>query len=178
MAYTSIINIYVCNYYWRIIIAIFVAMELIAIYYQHKLGYQPCAICIHIRFLVLLAILTAILGIVFNKSTKALATTHFLNLVISALFLERSWELFAIEKKIITGFCSMESPFPNWFALDKWLPSFFEARGLCDNSPEMFLDFTMADILIVIAILYTLIALTMVITSIYIFIKKPVINNH
>ena len=62
---------------------------------------------------------------------------------------ERSWKLLGVERGWIFGDCTMDAGLPPWFALDSWFPALFEVQTSCGYTPIIFLNISMAEILIV-----------------------------
>ena len=62
------------------------------------------------------------------------------------------------ERGTVFGECSMELGLPAWFALDKWFPLVFEVQASCGYTPELWSGFTMAEALVIIAVLLLLLA--------------------
>ena len=77
-------------------------------------------------------------------------------IILSAGLLERSYQLFGVERGFIMGSCTMESGLPAWFALDEWLPVVFQVHEPCGYTPELFFGITMAEALIVVSLLLLL----------------------
>ena len=80
--------------------------------------------------------------------------------------LERSYQLLGTERGFIMGECSMDTGFPSWFAIDKWLPSLFEPLITCGYTPEVAFGITMAEALLVMSAGLVLLALVMIIAAI------------
>jgi disulfide bond formation protein DsbB len=64
---------------------------------------------------------------------------------------ERAWFLYQLENGIGNGSCEFQLGMPDWFAIDQWLPSLFEVRNLCSFTPEMLFGLSMAEGLLLIA---------------------------
>lgn len=128
-------------------------MLAVALYYQHALGDAPCEVCIHIRiwvsgFTVLSALMLAL------PSKKVISIIgNMINMVLAVGLLERSLYLLKVEQGKGDGSCGLYLDFPNWFALDKWLPDVYEVRNVCSYSPELLWGVTMTEGLISIAAL-------------------------
>ena len=149
------------HWYWLAILVTGIAMEGIALFYQYGLGYGPCILCIHVRIWVMAFIILALLGLVFRKSRAALTGLNLLSVIAAIGLAERSWMTFAIERNLIEGSCTWDSGLPDWFALDRWFPSVFEAWELCGWTPELLFGITMAEGLLLFsagAVLITLLA--------------------
>jgi disulfide bond formation protein DsbB len=153
------------NWYWAALIAIGIAMEAVALFYQYGLDYGPCVLCIHVRIWVMAMILIAITGLCLNKCPRFRALAHFGILISAAGLLERSWQTLAVERGWIIDTCSMDSGLPDWFALDKWLPHMFEPWEPCGYTPELLFGITMAEGLIVFSATLTVTAFILFISG-------------
>jgi disulfide bond formation protein DsbB len=47
---------------------------------------------------------------------------------------------------------------PDWFAVDRWMPWLFEVRNLCSFTPEMLFGFSMAETLMAVGVLISVMA--------------------
>ena len=157
---------------WILLLILCILMILVALYYQYILDYPPCALCIHIRILVVVMAIISIFGIIFCKSKIFSFILYLLSFATIIFFLERTWQLYAVENILIISSCSMESALPNWLPLDKWLPSVFEVRDFCGYTPLMLFDFSMADYLMLISITLSIIWLILLLTSYWVNFKK------
>lgn len=131
--------------YWSLILVLGIAMEAIALYFQYGLDYGPCVLCIHIRIYVLGFILLALIALATQGSKPMRMLTSLIGVGLAAGLTERSWKTFGVERGFIEGACDMDSGLPNWFALDKWLPSVFEPWEPCGYTPELLFGITMAE---------------------------------
>jgi disulfide bond formation protein DsbB len=59
----------------------------------------------------------------------------------------------------------MKLGFPDWIALDKWLPSVFEPWEPCGYTPELLFGITMAEGLIVVSVTAILVTAMMSVYS-------------
>ncbi len=146
--------------YWVALLLIGLSLEATALYYQYALDEWPCVLCIHIRIWIAAFVLISLLGVLVNRSIILLRTLHLLSVVAMAGFLERSWQVLAVERGWVFGECDMELGMPAWFALDKWLPSVFEVQTSCGYTPLILFNITMAEVLLAIS------ALLLIVTSI------------
>ncbi|MEK7991703.1 MAG: disulfide bond formation protein B [Thiotrichaceae bacterium] len=135
-------------WYWLMMLLLGATMEGVALFFQHQLDYGPCALCIHVRIYIMAFMLVALFALLV-KNNKILRTlTHITTLLLSFGLMERSWNLLGTERGFIEGSCSMILGFPDWFALDKWLPNVFEPWEPCGYTPELLFGITMAEGLI------------------------------
>jgi disulfide bond formation protein DsbB len=63
-----------------------------------------------------------------------------------ALFL-KCRELYRVEVGLQEAGCLFNAGLPSWFDLEAWLPSIFEVRSACGDSPELLFNITMAEAL-------------------------------
>ena len=152
-------NVLTTRWYWALLVVLGVFMELVALYFQYVVGDEPCQICIHTRIWVaaftLLALVMLFLPV--NKITRLAG--HVLAVIAMLGFWERCQYLLDVENGKGEGSCQFFLGFPDWFALDKWMPFMFEVRNLCGFTPEMFWGISMAQMLIVVS--WGLIALSL-----------------
>ena len=154
------------KWYWIGLLLLGIASEGIALFYQYVLEYPPCVLCIHTRIWLLGIIIVSLLALQFYKSRTGLPIIQLLIIILSAGLLERSYQLFGVERGFIMGNCSMESGLPAWFALDEWLPLVFQVQEPCGYTPELFFGITMAEALIAVSLLLLLTAVLLFLATI------------
>ena len=130
--------------YWAAFVLLALAMEGIALFYQYRLEYWPCVLCIHVRVWLLGLVVAGLLGLMVRHQRWLLALAQLL-----VVMLERSLKLLGTERGTLEGSCAMESGLPAWFALDKWFPSVFQVMEPCGYTPELLSGITMAEALVV-----------------------------
>jgi disulfide bond formation protein DsbB len=129
-------------------IAIAVAAEAVALYYQYALNQYPCVLCIHVRLWVFAFIVIGLLGLLLRNGTTSLRIANVLSVVAAVGFTERSWRTLATERGwIVELACPMDAGLPAWFDLDVWFPAVFGVQASCGISPEMLFGVTMAEAL-------------------------------
>lgn len=153
------------SFFWIAMIVICLSMESVALYYQYVLDYGPCVLCVQIRAWILAILIVSIFGLLVRKNHLALIITNLVSLCFAAGMLERSYMTLGIERGFIEGSCTLNSGFPSWLTLDKWLPSVFEPWEACGYTPELLFGITMAEGLIVLAAGWTAMLLVMLIVS-------------
>ena len=153
--------------YWSGLILLGLALEAAALYYQYVLDEWPCVICIHIRIWIFGFILVAIVALFCVQSRTAMRVLHGLNLVMMLGFLERSYQVLAVERGWVFGDCDMELGMPAWFALDKWFPAIFEVKTSCGYTPYILFQISMAEILLVLSALLTLLVAAVFASSLF-----------
>ena len=144
--------------YWVILILIGLALEATALYYQYVLDEWPCVLCIHIRIWIAGFILAALIGVLGNRFVLLIRSMHVITLAAMIGFMERSWQVLAVERGWVFGDCDMDLGMPAWFALDKWFPSVFEVQTSCGYTPLIIFNITMAEILLLTSALLAIVA--------------------
>ena len=145
--------------FWLTMVILCVALESIALFYQYQLNYLPCVLCIHVRMLLAGILLISILGWVF-ASIRAIGLALFVLLTGFWLWMsERSYQLLGVERGWIFGECDMSSGLPEWLALEKWFPWLFEIFEPCGYTPFLLFRISMAEALIVMSIVFSLLLL-------------------
>lgn len=140
------------SFYWIALILLALSMEGVALFYQYRLDYWPCVLCIHVRVWLLGLIVVGVMGLLARYLRGPRVLAQMLVAVVGAGMLERSLKLLGTERGTIEGSCAMESGLPAWFALDKWFPSVFQVMEPCGYTPELLLGVTMAEALVVFSI--------------------------
>lgn len=134
-------------WYWLAIVVIGLALEAIALFYQHVLNEPPCVLCIHARLWTLGGIIAGSLGLAFHRYWQGRVAAQGL-LVVSLVGLwERSWTALKVERGTYEGVCGMDPGFPGWFPLDAWFPNVFEVWTMCGYSPDFLFGLTMVEAL-------------------------------
>ena len=140
------------SFYWIALILLALSMEGVALFYQYRLDYWPCVLCIHVRVWLLGLIVVGVMGLLVRYLRGPRVLAQMLVAVVGAGMLERSLKLLGTERGTIEGSCAMESGLPAWFALDKWFPSVFQVMEPCGYTPELLFGVTMAEALVVFSI--------------------------
>ena len=137
--------------YWLMIAAASLAMLVIALYYQYVLGEEPCQVCIQARLWVFALLLVSMTTATLPENRLWGLSGNLLALACAVGLGERAWFLYQLENGIGNGSCEFQLGMPDWFAIDQWLPSLFEVRNLCSFTPEMLFGLSMAEGLLLIA---------------------------
>ncbi len=140
------------KYFWTVLLLIGFILEAVALYYQYILGEEPCQVCIHIRIWVAAFMMLSIVMLILPRLKSVNIFAHLVNVGFMVGFCERCWFLLQVERGNANSSCNFYLGFPEWFALDKWLPSFFEVRNLCSFTPEILFGVSMAESLMLISI--------------------------
>ncbi|HHJ13644.1 MAG TPA: disulfide bond formation protein B [Gammaproteobacteria bacterium] len=141
------------------LILLALVMEATALYYQYRLEYWPCVLCIHVRVWLLGLMAAGLLVWLTRRRGYALGAAWLLVGVVGAGLLDRSGRLLGTERGWIEGSCAMESGLPDWFALDRWFPGLFQVMEPCGYTPELLFGITMAEALVAFSVLLILLAL-------------------
>ena len=137
-------------YFWLAGLLYLLSMEGIALYYQYGPGmWYPCALCVQVRAWVLGAIIFALLGLVKVKSFWWRWMALNLTIIMIAGALYTSYYAYGVEQGTVVSSCTMGAGFPEFMPLDQWIPFFFEAQGLCGQSPDMPLGLSMVEALLI-----------------------------
>ena len=159
------------RFYWLGWLLFAISLELSALFYQYVLNYLPCVLCIHVRVWLLGVIVVSIFALFLYKNVYARFISQGLMLLFSLGLLERSYQLLGTERGFVFGECNMESGLPEWFALDSWFPSVFKIWEACGYTPELLFGITMAEALIVLSSLLTLLSVVLFVALITQFIR-------
>ena len=151
--------------FWIALILLGVILEGVAVFYQYVMEEPPCILCIHFRLWVVLLIVFALLGLLFRFSKGGLITVSSALLLVFIGMLERSYQLLGTELGFIKGECAATLNFPDWIAVDKWMPAFFEPWTSCSYTPKILFNITMAEALIVFSILMVSFAIGMLVAN-------------
>ena len=135
-----------------------VALLAVALYYQYVLGDEPCQVCIHARLWVAAFTLIALFMTAAPQKTALRIAANAGVLIASVGLTERARYLYRLENGIGDGSCQFQLGMPDWFAVDRWMPWLFEVRNLCSFTPEMLFGLSMAESLMGIGALLSLVA--------------------
>lgn len=160
-----IISISQSSWYWICLILIGVSLEGVALYYQYALDEWPCVVCIQIRLWIAGFIVVSALALLLQRFKSTLPIFHLLNSIIMVGFVERSWQVLAVERGWVFGDCSMDLGLPSWFAIDKWFPTLFEVQTTCGYTPLLIAKITMAEVLMASSALFLVASLALTLAS-------------
>lgn len=134
---------------WLFIFILTSSSMALALYYQYALAWEPCVLCIHIR-IYMLGLMTLSLLMMFLTQSGVIRLLGFIAqsaLAIPLFLTTRS--LYRIEVGLEQAGCMFNAGLPKWFDLEAWLPSIFEVRSACGDSPELLFNISMAEALYV-----------------------------
>lgn len=146
--------------WWGGLILLCLALETVALYYQYQLQYLPCVLCIHVRMLLALLLLVAILAFLLQSSRAFVLLAFGMTTAIWLWMTERSYMLLATEGGWIIGECQMQSGLPEWLAVEQWLPWIFKIHEPCGYTPFLIGRISMAQVLIVMSAVFGIICIT------------------
>jgi disulfide bond formation protein DsbB len=131
---------------WAALIAICVALEAGALYFQEARLQYPCELCIYTRVWLAAIALVALAGLALRNTRWPMRALLATELGLSVGLASVVWELLGLEYGFGgAGACSMFANFPSWAPLDEWLPMLFRIQGPCAATPEVVLGLSMAD---------------------------------
>jgi len=143
---------------WTWVLLAPLILEAIALYYQYGLDYGPCTLCVQIRATLTATIILGLLGLLL----KNMLAQRVFSLIFSSLmifFLYQCYLLLGIERSWFESSCTLTNAFPAWMPLDQWLPSMFEPWELCGYTPYIVGSISMAEILLLTAVISVLVSL-------------------
>ncbi len=135
------------RWYWLTLALFGVALLIVALYYQHALGDEPCQVCIHARLWVVAFTVIALIMLAAPQISLLRVVGNVAVLIAGAGLFERARYLYRLENGIGDGSCQFQLGMPAWFAVDRWMPWLFEVRNLCSFTPEMLFGLSMAETL-------------------------------
>lgn len=137
--------------YWLFMLLFGLGQLLTALFYQYRLEYEPCVLCIHVRLWVTGLMVVALLALWLRRNHWLNALLHLATAGVMLGILNRGWQLLGTERGFIFGSCNFDAGLPTWFALVKWFPAIFEVRTSCGYTPELLFGITMAEALVVLS---------------------------
>jgi disulfide bond formation protein DsbB len=149
-------------WYWSALIALGVASEGAALFYQYVLDYPPCVLCIQTRLWFVVLIIIAITGLIFRKSRKLSILSQSLIMLTAVGLLERSYQLLSIERGWAFGSCDFDLGLPQWLAVEEWFPSIFKVWESCGYTPEILFGITMAEALLILSSILLVLSLSII----------------
>ena len=133
---------------WLALAGLALGMEAVALYYQYRLDYYPCVLCIHVRVGVAGLALAALVGLAVRRARAARLVAQVMVVLLSAWMLERAWRLLGTERGFLEASCDFDAGLPAWLALDQWFPALFGVQEACGYTPPLPLGLTMAEALL------------------------------
>lgn len=154
------------QWYW--LAYIFVGLNLLAsaLYFQYLLNEPPCVVCIQIRLWISLLVIVAIVGL-FVRDHKIMSMfANLATMLIAAVLTERSYLLLGTERGFIFADCGFDLGLPAWVAIDQWLPWLYGIEVSCGYTPEILFGTTMAEMLMVMSVVFLLVSFIVFLASI------------
>lgn len=150
---------------WLLMAGTALALELVALYFQHVMLLKPCVMCIYER--------CALFGILGASMVGTIAPKTPLRYVAILLWFYSAWEGVQLAWKHTMiqlhpspfNTCDFFVSFPSWLPLDKWLPTVFHASGDCSVRQWQLLTLEMPQWLVGIFAAYLLVALLVLIAQ-------------
>ncbi len=131
---------------WTALIALCIALEAGALYYQIALMYYPCEQCIYTRVWIAGIALAALAGLALRRNAWAVRAILVLQILLTLGLGRVVWRLLAIEYGFAEfGDCNLYAQFPSWAPLDAWFPTMFRVQDVCGDTPEVLFGLSMAD---------------------------------
>lgn len=131
---------------WALVIAICVALEAGAVYYQEALMYFPCELCVYTRVWIAAIALLALLGLLVRKRRWPTRAVLIGEIALCLGLAGVVWKLLALDYGFAeAGACNLYAQFPSWAPLDEWLPVLFRVQATCAETPEVLFGLSMGD---------------------------------
>lgn len=130
---------------WLLLFLGSVLLFIIALYFQHVMGLEPCVKCVYQRVAVIGIALSAVVGGLGYKFwlTRWLAMIGWGFSAFAGLRVAYDhWDL-QRSKNAFFAVCESAPNFPAWAPLHEWLPGLFAAPGLCGDIDWVFLGLGM-----------------------------------
>ncbi|MBQ1782975.1 MAG: disulfide bond formation protein DsbB [Gammaproteobacteria bacterium] len=148
---------------WLTMAAVALALELIALYFQHGLKLDPCELCIYERCAMLGLMLAGLVGAIAPTSLLLRLGAFGLWLASSVWGLWLSWGHLMLQlNPPLIPTCASSPEFPAWLPLNQWLPWMFEAYGVCEESSWALAGLSMVQWLVVVFSISLLVAATVI----------------
>jgi disulfide bond formation protein DsbB len=150
---------------WLLMALTALALELVALYFQHVMLLQPCVMCIYER--------AALFGILGASLLGAIAPKSPLRYLAIFIWIYSAWRgvqlawvhtMLQLHPSPFTT-CDFFVSFPSWLPLDKWLPAIFVASGDCSVKQWAFMSLEMPQWLVGIFAAYLLIGVLVLISQ-------------
>jgi disulfide bond formation protein DsbB len=155
--------------FWVLWLTLGITLESVALYYQYVLDEPPCVLCIQFRLLVALLIIVGLLGVGLKNTRLGHSLLSLTLLLTSVGMLERAYQLVGTERGFVLGECSMSLGFPQWFAIDQWIPWLFGVQTTCGYTPIIAWGISMAEGLMAMSIALVIMTTWMLLVSL----KRP-----
>lgn len=143
---------------WLLLALTALALELVALFFQHVMGLKPCVMCIYERCALFGVMGAGIVGAIAPKSlpVRWAGLVIWLYSAYQGLVLSMQHTDIQLHPNPFVT-CDFAARFPSWLPLDKWLPSVFVASGDCAEKGWTFLTWSMPQWMIVVFAAYLLV---------------------
>jgi disulfide bond formation protein DsbB len=158
-------NMAVSRWYWLALLVLGLALEATALYFQYVMDYPPCALCIHVRILVLGLVLLALFALAVRRTRPGRLAAHLVTTLLLAALTQRAWLLLGIERGFVEGECSFDLGLPSWLPLDQWFPAMFQVQTTCGYTPPLPLGFSMAEALLPLSIILLILSISLLLMT-------------
>ena len=113
---------------------------------QHLYDFQPCTMCIEIRFWISAAIIVALASAILGFLTRwGSRIAQMATVGLYAASAVEAIRLSMIEKGYLFSGCTPFTFYQEYLPLESWWPSMFEVQGLCGNPVMLFDEFAYSD---------------------------------
>lgn len=150
---------------WLLMAFTALALELVALYFQHVMLLKPCVLCIYERCALFGIMGAGIVGAIAPKTPLRYAAL--LIWIYSAWRgIQLTWEHVQIQlhpSPFMT--CDFMARFPSWLPLGKWFPQVFVANGDCAERQWEFLTLEMPQWMLGIFVAYLVVAVLVLIAQ-------------
>ncbi|MCE0491459.1 disulfide bond formation protein DsbB [Pantoea sp. Mb-10] len=133
---------------WLLLALTALALEAVALFFQHVLGQKPCVMCIYERCALFGVMGAGLVGAIAPKTAlRWVALMIWLYSAVEGLRLAYEHTMIQLHPNPFVT-CDFAARFPAWLPLNTWLPSVFVATGDCAERSWTFLSFSMPQWLI------------------------------
>lgn len=152
---------------WLLLALTALALELVALFFQHGMGLKPCVMCIYERCALFGVMAAGVVGAIAPQTPLRWASLA-VWIYSAAEGLRLSWEHTMLQlhpNPFVT--CDFAARFPAWLPLDKWLPAIFVASGDCAERGWTLLGWSMPQWMIAIFAAYLLVAIVVLVAQLF-----------
>jgi disulfide bond formation protein DsbB len=123
-------------FFWAVIATIALAMNATALYFQYGLNMQPCVLCIDIRISLYLVTILGLATCLLNPNSVYFHSFRILTMssLIYSTYIAFDFYSATTSPNPFSITCSIEPNLPQWLPLHRWVPSLFEAQGMCGET--------------------------------------------
>jgi disulfide bond formation protein DsbB len=122
--------------FWAVIATLAIAMNATALYFQYGLNIQPCVLCIDIRISLYLVTLLGIITALLNPNSVYFHSFRILTFSSITYSAYLAFDFYSATTSLnpLAITCSLDPNLPQWLPLHKWIPTLFEAQGMCSET--------------------------------------------